>query len=87
MTSIPTQGHSPTALVIQVLNLQALGEIVAGQVTVDGSITLLMDQDGQLLCESGDADLAGQLVQMVTDKTLESCVELEDRSYYLFQKD
>ncbi len=86
VTSIPTQGYSPTALVIQVLNLQALGEIVAGQATVDGSITLLMDQDGQLLCESGDADLAGQLVQMVADKTLESCVELEGRSYYLFQK-
>ena len=43
VTSIPTQGRSPTALIIQVLDPQALGEIVAGQATMEGTTTLLMD--------------------------------------------
>lgn len=64
VTSIPTQGRSPTALIIQVLDPQALGEIVAGQATMEGTTTLLMDSSGQLLCESGNPALAGQLVQM-----------------------
>ena len=40
VTSIPTQGRSPTALIIQVLDPQALGEIVAGQATMEGTTTL-----------------------------------------------
>lgn len=86
VTSIPTQGRSPTALIIQVLDPQALGEIVAGQATMEGTTTLLMDSSGQLLCESGNPALAGQLVQMAAEKRLESHVELGNKSYYLLQK-
>ena len=86
VTSIPTQGRSPTALIIQVLDPQALGEIVAGQATMEGTTTLLMDSSGQLLCESGNPALAGQLVQMAAEKRLESHVELVNKSYYLLQK-
>lgn len=69
VTSIPTQGRSPTALIIQVLDMQVLGEIVAGQATMEGTTTLLMDGGGQLLCESGNPALAGQLVQMAAEKS------------------
>lgn len=86
VTSIPTQGRSPTALIIQVLDMQVLGEIVAGQATMEGTTTLLMDGGGQLLCESGNPALAGQLVQMAAEKRLESHVELGNKSYYLLQK-
>ena len=86
VTSIPTQGRSPTALIIQVLDPQALGEIVAGQATMEGTTTLLMDSSGQLLCESGNPALAGQLMQMAGEKRLESHVELGNKSYYLLQK-
>lgn len=86
VTSISTQGRSPTALIIQVLDPQALGEIVAGQATMEGTTTLLMDSSGQLLCESGNPALAGQLVQMAAEKRLESHVELGNKSYYLLQK-
>ena len=86
VTSIPTQGRSPTALIIQVLDPQALGEIVAGQATMEGTTTLLMDSSGQLLCESGNPALAGQLMQMAAEKRLESHVELGNKSYYLLQK-
>lgn len=86
VTSIPTQGRSPTALIIQVLDPQALGEIVAGQATMEGTTTLLMDSSGQLLCESENPALAGQLVQMAAEKRLESHVELGNKSYYLLQK-
>ena len=86
VTSIPTQGRSPTALIIQVLDPQGLGEIVAGQATMEGTTTLLMDSSGQLLCESGNPALAGQLVQMAAEKRLESHVELGNKSYYLLQK-
>ena len=86
VTSIPTQGRSPTVLIIQVLDPQALGEIVAGQATMEGTTTLLMDSSGQLLCESGNPALAGQLVQMAAEKRLESHVELGNKSYYLLQK-
>ena len=86
VTSIPTQGRSPTALIIQVLDMQVLGEIVAGQATMEGTTTLLMDGGGQLLCESGNPALAGQLVQMAAEKRLASHVELGNKSYYLLQK-
>ena len=72
VTSIPTQGRSPTALIIQVLDPQALGEIVAGQATMEGTTTLLMDSSGQLLCESGNPARAGQLMQMAAEKRLEN---------------
>lgn len=86
VTSIPTHGRSPTALIIQVLNQQALRSIVAGQAAFDGTTTLLTDEEGQLLCGSGNLALAEQLAQMSGEKTKKGPVQLDGKRYYLVQK-
>lgn len=86
VTSIPTQGSSPTALILQVLDPQGLEDIVASQATLEGSTTLLVDQDGQLICQSGDELLAEQLVRIAREKTLKYQIRLDGKNYYLLKK-
>lgn len=86
VTSIPTQGSSPTALILQVLDPQGLEDIVASQATLEGSTTLLVDQDGQLICQSGDEQLAEQLVRIAREKTLKYQIRLDGKNYYLLKK-
>lgn len=86
VTSIPTQGSTPTALILQVVDPQGLEQIVAGQATLEGSTTLLVDQDGQLLCQSGDEKLAEQLVRIAGEKTLKNQIRLDGKNYYLLKK-
>lgn len=45
-----------------------------------------MDQDGQLICQSGDEQLAEQLVRIAREKTLKYQIRLDGKNYYLLKK-
>ena len=86
ITSVPTAGRSVKAMILQVVDLQALQDIITAQATLDDATTVLVDAQGKAVCSTGDPALAQRLAAQHASLGDADRLTVDGQQYWLRQK-
>lgn len=86
LTSVPVMGRSPKGLLIQRMAPDTLEWMMRSNEAVEGSTTVLLDANGLLVCQTGEADAAQLLQNANLSQIKESEIVLGGQSYWIQQE-
>lgn len=83
LTSVPLVGGTPKGTLVQVLNLETIGDMTRSNAAVEDSTTALLDEDGSLLSITGDQAVAELLQQADLSAIRDAEIRLGDSMYWI----
>lgn len=82
LSSIPLVQRTTRATLLQVLDRSELSNIVTSSSAVEGSTSVLLDEQNRVICATGEEALAEKLPQADLDAVKSSELRLGDESYW-----
>ena len=82
LSSVPLTKKLPCATLLQTLDADELGQLVTASSAVEGSTSVLLDRDGQVVCAVGDKTLAARLPAVDAASAVHSELSIGGEDYW-----